>query len=188
MKKLLFTQTNNTPHWVGDGFYVCSIFSYVDFVNEVSPFLLMDYMSPTEFPPSSSNDQRGVGVHPHRGFETVTIVFSGEVEHRDSSGGGGVISKGGVQWMTAGAGIVHEERHSKEFSKTGGMSEGIQLWVNLPKKHKMTPPNYQSISSNDIPTIHLGKGGGYIRVIAGELFGKKGPEKHLLQSICGILI
>lgn len=177
MKKLLFSQRSDTPHWVGDGFPVRSIFSYHDIAKEVSPFLLMDYAGPADFPASTSAHRRGVGEHPHRGFETVTIVYSGEVEHRDSSGGGGVIGPGDIQWMTAASGLVHEELHGKEFAKTGGIFEMVQLWVNLPAKDKMTKPRYQGIRNNDVPVLDFENEAGSIRVIAGEFKGKKGPAK-----------
>lgn len=173
MKKLLFVQRAQGRHWVGDGFPVRSIFSYNDISAEMSPFLLLDYAGPATFPPSQQ--RRGVGEHPHRGFETVTIVYSGEVEHRDSTGGGGIIGPGDVQWMTAGAGIVHQEYHGPEFSKKGGLFEVIQLWVNLPAKDKMTSPGYQAISRVDIPLVDLSAGVGTGRVIAGICNGTTGP-------------
>lgn len=171
MKKLLLTQRSDRPHWVGDGFPVRSIFSYNDLAQQISPFLLMDYAGPTEFPPS--NHRRGVGEHPHRGFETVTIVYEGEVEHRDSAGGGGLIRPGDVQWMTAASGLVHTETHGEEFSKKGGKFEMIQLWVNLPKKDKMNSPRYQGISNQQIPSVSVDHG--QLRVIAGEFKGHAGP-------------
>jgi redox-sensitive bicupin YhaK (pirin superfamily) len=143
-------------HWVGDGFPVRTLFSYNDAGAELSPFLLLDYGGPREFPPTSA--RLGVGEHPHRGFETVTIVYSGEVEHRDSSGGGGKIGPGDVQWMTAGSGIIHEEFHGREFARRGGMFEMVQLWVNLPAKHKMTPPRYQGLLDADIPVVKFDGG------------------------------
>lgn len=173
MKKLVFSQRSDTPHWVGDGFPVRSIFSYTDLAKEISPFLLMDYASPVEFPPSEHI--RGVGEHPHRGFETVTIVYEGEVEHRDSAGGGGKIGKGDVQWMTAASGLVHEEFHGKDFAKKGGLFEMVQLWVNLPAKDKKASPRYQGIRDATIPRVKLA--GGELRVIAGAFAGKKGPAK-----------
>lgn len=173
MKKLLFSQRSDTPHWVGDGFPVRSIFSYNDLAKEISPFLLMDYASPVEFPPSEHI--RGVGEHPHRGFETVTIVYDGEVEHRDSAGGGGKIGKGDVQWMTAASGLVHEEKHGRDFARKGGVFEMVQLWVNLPAKDKMAKPRYQGLRDAAIPKVALG--GGELRVIAGEFEGRKGPAK-----------
>lgn len=138
MKKLAFIKRSNGSHWVGDGFPVQNIFSYSDIANELSPFLLMDYAGPANFPPTTR--KLGVGQHPHRGFETVTIVYEGGVSHRDSSGGGGSIGPGDVQWMTAASGLIHEEYHSPEFAAQGGAFEMVQLWVNLPAKDKMAPP------------------------------------------------
>jgi redox-sensitive bicupin YhaK (pirin superfamily) len=140
MKQVLGIRSTDQAHWVGDGFPVRSLFSYHDSGKELSPFLLLDYAGPKEFPPTSQ--RLGVGSHPHRGFETVTIVYDGEVEHRDSSGGGGKIGPGDVQWMTAASGIIHEEFHGREFARRGGMFEMVQLWVNLPAKDKMAPPRY----------------------------------------------
>lgn len=160
-------------HWVGNGFPVKTLFSYHDIAEHVSPFLMLDYAGPTTFPPTQ--EKKGVGEHPHRGFETVTIVYSGEVEHRDSAGGGGKIGPGDVQWMTAGSGLVHEEFHGKEFAAKGGRFEMVQLWVNLPKTHKMTPPTYQSITKDTIPVVPLENRSGEVRVIAGEFKEAKGP-------------
>jgi len=176
MKKLSFIQRNDQGHWVGDGFPVRSIFSYNDRAAEFSPFLLLDYAGPARFEPSAGH-RRGVGEHPHRGFETVSIVYSGEVEHRDSTGGGGVIGPGDVQWMTAAAGIVHEEFHGPDYAKRGGPFEMIQLWVNLPAKDKMAAPGYQGIGSAQIPRVELAEGAGSVRVIAGEYAGVKGPAR-----------
>ncbi len=173
MKKLSFLQRSNERHWVGDGFPVRSIFSYADFAEKLSPFLLLDYAGPANFPPTTG--RLGVGEHPHRGFETVTIVYQGEVEHRDSSGGGGKIGPGDVQWMTAAAGIVHEEFHGAEFAKQGGPFEMIQLWVNLPRKDKQAPPGYQGITNSQIPQVELPQGAGKVRVIAGQYEGALGP-------------
>lgn len=175
MKKLLFTQRSDTPHWVGDGFPVRSIFSYRETAKQTSPFLLMDYGGPAKFTPSEHI--RGVGEHPHRGFETVTFVYSGEVEHRDSHGGGGKIGPGDVQWMTAASGLVHEEMHSKDFAKTGGIFEMVQLWVNLPARFKMTEPRYQGITNTQIPKVELSNDAGSVRVVAGEFQGVKGPAQ-----------
>ncbi len=158
-------------HWVGDGFPVRTMFHYED--PTISPFLLLDHAGPHEFAPSDK--RRGVGEHPHRGFETVTIVYKGEVEHRDSSGGGGKIGPGDVQWMTAGAGLVHEEMHSWDFTKAGGTFHAIQLWVNLPAELKMTPPKYQTLVANDIPEIALSDEAGTLRVIAGAQSEARGP-------------
>ena len=175
MKKLSFIQRNNQRHWVGDGFPVRSIFSYNDRAAELSPFLLLDYAGPTNFPPTTQ--RKGVGEHPHRGFETVTIVYEGEVEHRDSSGGGGVIGPGDVQWMTAAGGIVHEEYHGAAFAKRGGPFEMVQLWVNLPAKDKMAKPGYQGITSAQIPSVALPDDAGTVRVIAGDYNGTRGPAR-----------
>ena len=138
MKNVLQVQDAPRQHWVGDGFPVRSLFSYQSHGKALSPFLLLDFAGPAEFTPAST--PRGVGQHPHRGFETVTIVYDGEVAHRDSTGAGGTIGPGDVQWMTAAAGILHEEFHSEAFAKTGGPMEMVQLWVNLPAKDKMSPP------------------------------------------------
>lgn len=173
MKRLLMKQRGDTPHWVGDGFPVRSIFNYNEHAQIMSPFLLMDYGGPVVFPPSEHI--RGVGEHPHRGFETVTIVYDGEVEHRDSSGGGGMIGPGDVQWMTAASGLVHEEKHGKNFAKNGGAFEMVQLWVNLPKKDKMSAPQYQGIVDSNIPRIDLPDNAGSVRVIAGKFDSHKGP-------------
>lgn len=162
-------------HWVGDGFPVRSIFSYNDLGRELSPFLLLDYAAPYRFPPSDA--KRGVGEHPHRGFETVTIAYQGEIEHRDSSGGGGVIGPGDVQWMTAASGLVHEEFHSGKFTRTGGMFEMVQLWVNLPAKFKGAKPGYQTLLNANIPRVTLDDGAGELRVIAGEFNGVAGPAR-----------
>lgn len=175
MKKLLFTKRSDGSHWVGDGFPVRSIFTYQNIAKEISPFLLMDYAGPKEFKPSEHI--RGVGEHPHRGFETVTFVYSGEVVHQDSAGGGGKIGPGDVQWMTAASGLVHEEMHSEEFSKKGGLFEMVQLWVNLPAKFKMANPRYQGITKEQIPNVQLPDQGGLVRVIAGEFENQKGPAK-----------
>jgi redox-sensitive bicupin YhaK (pirin superfamily) len=161
-------------HWVGDGFPVRTVFGY-DNAEAVSPFLLLDYAGPFQFAPADK--RRGVGEHPHRGFETVTILYSGEVEHRDSSGGGGKIGPGEVQWMTAGSGLVHEEMHSWEYTKRGGPFEAIQLWVNLPAKLKMTAPKYQTLTAGQIPEVPLADGAGAVRVIAGDYAGAKGPAE-----------
>lgn len=173
MKKLIAKYRNDSPHWVGDGFPVRTIFNYIDHARELSPFLMMDYAGPVDFPPSEHI--RGVGEHPHRGFETVTIVYSGEVEHRDSNGGGGLIGPGDVQWMTAASGLVHEEKHGKDFAARGGTFEMVQLWVNLPAKDKMSPPRYQGIKKQDIPEIALDQDAGKLRLIAGSYGQLTGP-------------
>lgn len=168
---------SGTPqgHWVGDGFPVRTLFSYALPEVQTSPFLLLDYAGPHYFPPTAV--RHGVGVHPHRGFETVTIVYEGAVEHRDSEGHGGEIGPGDVQWMTAGRGILHEEYHAPAFAKTGGVFKVVQLWVNLPAKDKMVPGGYQTILSTNIPQVMLPQEAGMARVIAGELAGIKGPAK-----------
>lgn len=158
-------------HWVGDGFPVRSVFSYSAMTEDLSPFILLDYAAPTRFEPAYR--PRGVGQHPHRGFETVTIAYKGEVAHRDSSGGGGTIGPGDVQWMTAGSGIVHEEFHSEAFTEQGGDFEMAQLWVNLPAAHKMTAPRYQTLTDASIPAVELDRA--RLRVIAGVYAGSKGP-------------
>ena len=173
MKKLAFIKRSNGNHWVGDGFPVQSIFSYRDIAEEMSPFLLMDYAGPALFEPT--NQRRGVGQHPHRGFETVTIVYKGQVSHHDSTNSGGTIGSGDVQWMTAGAGIIHEEYHGDDYARVGGPFEMIQLWVNLPSKDKMAKPGYQGITQAQIPEIPLANDAGKVRVIAGEYQGHKGP-------------
>jgi redox-sensitive bicupin YhaK (pirin superfamily) len=175
MKKTLGVYTAPRQHWVGDGFPVRSLFSYSSQGQHLSPFLLLDYAGPASFTPSAA--RRGVGEHPHRGFETVTIVYQGEVQHRDSTGGGGTIGPGDVQWMTAGAGILHEEFHSQTFGKSGGTLDMVQLWVNLPAKDKMTAPSYQTLLREDIPVIELPEGSGSLRVIAGEYAGQAGPAR-----------
>jgi redox-sensitive bicupin YhaK (pirin superfamily) len=172
-KNILSIVPPPAPHWVGDGFPVRSLFTYDALGAQVSPFLLLDYAGPAQFGPADR--PRGVGEHPHRGFETVTLVYSGEVSHRDSAGGGGTIGPGDVQWMTAGAGILHDEFHSADFTRTGGMLEMAQLWVNLPARHKMTEPRYQTIVSAAIPEVRLPHGAGRLRVIAGEHAGIAGP-------------
>ena len=172
-------EIKNAPgrHWVGDGFPVQGMFGYGQGAQERSPFLMLDYAAPTSFSPNPDAHRRGVGTHPHRGFETVTIVYDGEVEHRDSTGAGGVIGAGDVQWMTAGAGILHAEFHSEAYSKRGGPFEMVPLWVNLPKKDKMTPAHYQGITDASIPSVALPDGAGRVRVIAGEFDGNKGPAE-----------
>jgi quercetin 2,3-dioxygenase len=175
MKTIVDVQSAPGSHWVGDGFPVRSMFSYRSHGKALSPFLLLDYAGPTEFTPAER--PRGVGQHPHRGFQTVTIVYQGEVAHRDSAGQGGVIGPGDVQWMTAGAGILHEEFHSEAFTRSGGVLEMAQLWVNLPAKHKMTTPGYQAILDRDIPAVSLPDRAGTARVIAGNFDGHAGPAR-----------
>ena len=175
MKKVLGVYSNPNRHWVGDGFPVRSLFSYNSHDAHVSPFLLLDYAGPHTFEPATA--PRGVGQHPHRGFETVTIVYDGEVSHRDSTGQGGMIGPGDVQWMTAAGGILHEEFHSPGFTRTGGPFQMIQLWVNLPARDKMSAPRYQSILRGDIPSIDLPDGAGRVRVIAGDFDGHAGAAR-----------
>ncbi|MEO8316217.1 MAG: pirin family protein [Pseudomonadota bacterium] len=174
-KEVLSTWHAPEGHWVGDGFPVRTLFSYSRMGKLLSPFLLLDYAGPAEFAPSDK--RRGVGEHPHRGFETVTIVYSGEVSHRDTSGAGGTIGPGDVQWMTAGGGLLHEEFHSDSFTKSGGQLKMAQLWVNLPAREKMTAPRYQAITSSQIPVVWLPGNAGQIRVIAGSLGEAKGAAK-----------
>lgn len=162
-------------HWVGDGFPVRSLFSYQEADSAISPFLLLDYAGPASFGPSPR--RRGVDVHPHRGFETVTIVYQGELEHRDSGGHHGAIGPGDVQWMTAASGVVHEEYHSRAFTQRGGVLEIVQLWVNLPAAAKMSAPGYQELRADRIPTVALDGGAGTARIIAGDFHGTKGPAQ-----------
>ncbi|HEI8867332.1 pirin family protein [Serratia sp. AKBS12] len=175
MKKILGVYNSPEAHWVGNGFLVNSLFSYNDLGAEMSPFLLLDHAAPTKF--RETTGRRGVGQHPHRGFETVTIVYQGEVEHRDSTGNGGVIGPGDVQWMTAASGILHEEFHSTDFSRKGGTIEMVQLWVNLPAKDKMAAPGYQTLRNQAIPQVALADGAGQLRVIAGDFGGHVGPAR-----------
>ncbi len=175
LKKLRCIQRSVDRHWVGDGFPVRTLFAYSNLGPVISPFLLLDYAGPMEFPPTS--ERRGVGEHPHRGFETVTIVYQGEVEHRDSSGGGGRIGPGDVQWMTAASGVVHEEFHGRDFARRGGPFEMVQLWVNLPAKDKKAPPGYQGILDSQIPRLSLAEDRVSVRVIAGEFAGIRGPAR-----------
>lgn len=175
MKKVLGVHSAPRPHWVGDGFPVRSMFSYSGLGRQLSPFLLLDHAGPKDFEPAAR--PRGVGQHPHRGFETVTIVYDGEVDHRDSTGAGGHIGPGDVQWMTAAAGIVHEEFHSEAFTRSGGTLEMVQLWVNLPAASKMASPGYQTLLDAQIPSVDLPAGAGRVRVIAGEFEGARGPAR-----------
>lgn len=163
-----------SQHWVGDGFLVQPLFSHMGDDRGTNPFLMLDYAAPYEFSPNEARSPRGVGQHPHKGFETVTIAYHGEVAHRDSSGGGGIIYEGDVQWMTAGSGIIHEEFHSENFSKKGGLFEMVQLWVNLPAKDKNTPPRYQHLAKAAIPVVEFPDEAGRLRLIAGEYKGEKG--------------
>ncbi|MEP7366198.1 MAG: pirin family protein [Acidobacteriota bacterium] len=173
-KTVLSMHSTGSQHWVGDGFPVRNLFPSNGVGNQISPFLMLDYAGPTAFEPSDR--PRGVEEHPHRGFETVTIAYQGSVDHRDSAGNSGTINPGDVQWMTAASGVVHEEKHGRDFTRNGGVFEMVQLWVNLPKKDKMTAPRYQELSSAQIPVVDLGTGA-QARVIAGELNGARGPAK-----------
>lgn len=179
MKSVSLIQRNTQGHWVGDGFPVRTLFSYNDDPAAFSPFLMLDYGGPAVFEPTTQ--RRGVGAHPHRGFETVTIVYDGEVSHRDSTGAGGTIGPGDVQWMTAASGIVHEEFHSEAYARRGGPFRMVQLWVNLPARDKMAPPGYQGITSAQIPTLTLrdvtGAEAGTVRPIAGAFEGASGPAR-----------
>ncbi|MBS0483413.1 MAG: pirin family protein [Proteobacteria bacterium] len=175
MKTILGRYSNPNRHWVGDGFPVRSLFSYNTLGAHISPFLLLDFAGPHYFEPGTV--PRGVGEHPHRGFETVTIVYEGEVSHRDSTGKGGTIGPGDVQWMTAAGGILHEEFHSTGFTKSGGPFRMVQLWVNLPAKDKLSEPGYQAITSADIPVVCLPGEAGKARIIAGDFAGTTGPAK-----------
>ena len=162
------------PGMVGDGFRVFNYFPNADLTQQrVSPFLLMDFNAEYDFGPS--DHLRGVDVHPHKGFETVTIAYKGSVSHHDSTGNSGVINPGDVQWMTAGAGILHKEYHEKEFSKKGGPFEMIQLWVNLPAKSKLTSPKYQAITAAEMGKVVLDDNNGMVNVIAGSFNDHKGP-------------
>ncbi|MCG7657952.1 pirin family protein [Wielerella bovis] len=171
MRTLKQIYTAPPKHWVGNGFHVSPLFSHMGEPKQTSPFLMLDYAAPMEFAPNTAHP-RGVSEHPHRGFETVTIAYQGEVAHRDGSGATGVIKRGDVQWMTAGSGTVHEEFHSQAFSERGGWFEMAQIWVNLPKAHKSAPPRYQHLQNDAIPVVKLD--GGSIRIIGGEYNGVRG--------------
>ena len=175
MKKILGIHHSPHAHWVGDGFPVRSLFTYDDLAKHISPFLLLDYAGPHQFTPTDA--RRGVGQHPHRGFETVTIVYQGELEHRDSTGAGGLIGPGDVQWMTAANGIIHEEFHSPAFARSGGALEMVQLWVNLPARDKRAAAGYQTLLASDIPLLALANDAGSLRVIAGSYLGHAGPAR-----------
>lgn len=173
-KKILGSYGSGSTHWVGDGFPVRNLFPSNGIQLEVSPFLMLDYAGPQYFKPAPQ--PRGVGEHPHRGFETVTIAYQGSVSHRDSAGNAGTIYPGDVQWMTAASGVLHEEMHEAEFTKNGGTFEMIQLWVNLPAKDKMSKPGYQALTKEQIPVVNFATGG-YARIIAGSLDDTKGAAK-----------
>jgi redox-sensitive bicupin YhaK (pirin superfamily) len=175
MRQILGIYSAARPHWVGDGFPVRTMLSHRDQGEHISPFIMLDYAGPAKFEPT--RDRRGVGAHPHKGFETVTVVYEGEVEHRDSTGAGGLIGPGDVQWMTAASGILHEEHHSSAFAKQGGNFEMVQLWVNLPAKAKRAKPGYQTLLEADIPVVDLDAGAGKLRLIAGAFGGRTGPAR-----------
>ncbi len=177
LKSVVDTFRPASTHMVGEGFHVRNLFPSNPLGEAISPFLMLDYAGPTNYGPRDpyGDGPRGVGEHPHRGFETVTIVYQGRVEHRDSAGNSGVIGPGDVQWMTAASGVVHEEFHEAEFTKQGGVLQVVQLWVNLPARSKMSKPKYQGIVSSDIPSVQVQNGAGVVRVIAGEHAGARGP-------------
>lgn len=181
LKRVEAVYESPPTHWVGDGFPVSSVVSPRTFENRLSPFVLLDYAGPATFEPSEH--PRGVDSHPHRGFETVTIIYGGELAHRDSAGNHGRIGPGDVQWMTAGAGVLHEERHSADFTQRGGVLEMAQLWVNLPARHKMDPPRYQELLRETIRSIELPDGGGTVRVIAGEFGDTPGAAQTVTPVI-----
>jgi quercetin 2,3-dioxygenase len=163
-------------HWVGDGFHVNNYFpSATESQKRMSPFFLLDYQKPEAYTPTTR--RRGVGTHPHRGFETVTIAYQGAIAHRDSAGNGGVIGPGEVQWMTAGGGVLHNEYHDEEFARSGGILHMIQIWVNLPRQHKLTAPRYQALTDQSIQTAALADGGGMVRVISGDYQDVRGPAE-----------
>ncbi len=170
-------------HWVGNGFRVHNFFPGIDEIGiyRMSPYFLMDYASKFEFPPSE--EARGVDVHPHRGIETVTIAYHGKVAHHDSAGNSGVIGEGDVQWMTAGSGILHKEYHEKEFNSKGGIFQMVQIWTNLPKKHKMTEPKYQELTYSDGNKYEIPENGGIIHIIAGEYKGVKGKASTFVPTV-----
>src|SRR5437763_1328388 len=173
MKQLLRIHQSSGMHWVGNGFPVRSVFDYNGLGRELSPFLLLDYAAPYEFAPG--NEKRGVGGHPHKGFETVTVAYQGELEHRDSSGGGGKIGAGDVQWMTAGNGIVHEEFHSQDFTHKGGALQMVQLWVNLRAKDKSAKAGYQTLLKAQIPDVPLPQDAGAVRVTRRKFYRLQVP-------------
>ncbi len=183
MKKVLQVLDSPPTHWVGDGFPVRSIFNYSEHGRLLSPFLLFDHTAPTYF--EAAAEPRGVGQHPHRGFETVSIVFQGELEHRDSGGGTGTVAGGDVQWMTAGSGVLHDEFHSRAFTARGGFMEGVQLWVNLPAKDKFAEPRYQTLRASSIPIVDLPNAAGSVRVVAGRYAEVRSVRSVSGTSDCG---
>lgn len=185
MKSLAFVHRNDTRFAVGDFSPVLSVFSYHELGSTVSPFLLLDHIGPGRLLPSTR--RQGVNDHPHRGFETVTIVYAGELEHRDSTGSGGFIGPGDVQWMTAAAGVVHQELFSEAFTRSGGPFEMIQLWVNLPAAEKLRPAGYQSLAGRNIPVVPLPDEAGTVRVIAGQFNGVRGPARtHTRMNVLDV--
>ena len=174
MKNVLSIHRQGEGHWVGDGFPVHTVFHYQEHP-ELTPFILLDHAGPVQFEPTAQ--PRGVDWHPHRGFETVTVMYDGEVDHRDTAGNGGRIGPDDVQWMTAGSGLLHKEMHSEAFARSGGRFEVLQLWVNLPANAKMSPPRYQTLTCKDIPVVALPGDAGSVRVIAGEFAGSRGPAQ-----------
>ncbi len=188
MRKVKNIYQENQAHWVGDGFLVQPLFSHMGEDRGTNPFLMLDYAAPQYYEPNSRTP-RGVGQHPHKGFETVTIAYQGEVEHRDSSGGGGVIKAGDVQWMTAGAGIIHQEFHSEAFSRRGGMFEMVQLWVNLPREDKNVPAHYQHLAKENIPVVEFADNAGYARIIAGNFADIQGAaETYTKMNVWDMVI
>jgi len=181
VKRILSTRTVRESHWVGDGFPVRTIFSYHDLGRELSPFLMLDHAGPTSFEPTDT--RRGVDWHPHRGFETVTVVIEGEVEHEDSAGNSGRIGPGDVQWMTAGSGVLHKELHGRDYARRGGPFEMLQFWVNLPAKQKMMAPRYQTLLTGDIPVVALADDAGQVRVIAGDYGDTRGPAQTVTPVV-----
>lgn len=186
-KKVELIYALPSPHFVGDGFRVSNFIpgGYRMDMERMDPFIMLDYNSKYEFPASAT--PKGVGAHPHRGFETVTIAYKGSVAHEDSYGGGGVIGEGDVQWMTAASGVLHKEYHSEAFSKTGGIFQMVQLWINLPTKFKMSKPKYQAIRHDQMNTVKLPDNNGIVEVIAGDYYGNKGPAStftpvHLMNA------
>lgn len=175
-KKVELVVAPKPAHFVGDGFRVHNFIpsAYHLDMKRMDPFIVLDYNSKYHF--AASEIPRGVGVHPHRGFETVTIAYQGKVEHHDSAGGGGVIGQGDVQWMTAASGVLHKEFHETEWAKEGGIFQMVQLWVNLPAKDKMSTPKYQAIKNADMKIVDLGENG-FVEIIAGEFQGEKGPAQ-----------
>lgn len=179
-KKVVDVRSGPPMHWVGDGFPVSSVLSPGSTGTALSPFVLMDYAGPARFGPADR--PRGVDSHPHRGFETVTVVYKGELEHRDTAGNRGSIGPGDVQWMTAASGVLHEEKHSAAFTRAGGELEMAQLWVNLPAAHKMDPPRYQELRDAGIPRVELAGGAGHVRVIAGA-WGKTAGAARTVTAV-----